>query len=91
MALYFCGETGCKGHHSFAATCSGTVAVVADYPALQPFIEAIGEEETQPMEPVEVETLPEKARGQSTPAIKAYNNKLNTALAPAWKQKAAQK
>ena len=91
MALYFCGESACKGHHSFAATCSGMVTVVADYPALQPFIEAIGEEETQPMQPVQVEDQPEKARGQSTPAIKAYNNKLKTALVPAGKAKAVHK
>ena len=87
MALYVCGELGCKGHHSFAATCSGSVALVADYPALQPFIEAIGEEETQPMLPVQLETQPEKAHGQSTAAIKAYNNKLKTASVPALKQK----
>ena len=91
MALYFCGENGCKGHHSFAATCSSTVVVVPDYPALQPFIEAIGEEETQPMEPVQVDAQPEKAHAQSTPAIKGYNNKLKTATMPAMKHKAAHK
>lgn len=87
MALYFCGEIGCKGHHSFAATCSSIVVVVPDYSALKPFIEAIGEEETQPMQPVQVEPEPEKARAQSTPAIKAYNNKLKTAVVPDVKHK----
>lgn len=83
MAMYYCGEAGCKGHHSFAANCSGSLSVVPDYPALLPFIQGLVEEETQPMQPVQAETQPEKARGQSIPAIKAYNNKLSATLTPA--------
>lgn len=79
MAIYFCGETGCKGHHTFSQDCASIVTAVQDYPALIPFIQAIGEDDTQPYEPVQVEAS-SKARGQLTPAMKAYNNKMSRVL-----------
>jgi hypothetical protein len=80
MSLYYCGESGCKGHHSFAETCSSIVKVVNDYAGLVPFIQGIVEEETQPFEPIQSEDAP-KARGQVTAEMKAYNNKMKAALA----------
>jgi len=87
MTMYYCGEKGCKGHHTFSENCSSIVKVVNDYPALLPFIQGIGEEETQPFEPIQSEPPPQKTRGQSTPAMKAYDNKMKTALTPAYKKK----
>jgi hypothetical protein len=86
MTRYFCGEKGCKGHHAFSESCASMVKVVHDLPVLLSFIQGIGEEETQPFEPILTEP-PQKARGQSTPAMKAYDNKMKTGLDPAYKQK----
>ncbi|MEO8610374.1 MAG: hypothetical protein ABI690_20935 [Chloroflexota bacterium] len=74
MSLYYCGESGCKGHHSFSETCSSVVKVVDDYAGLVPFIQGIGEEETQPFVPIKSNDA-DKARGQVTQEMKAYNNK----------------
>ena len=79
MSMYYCGETGCKGHHSFAETCSD-LKTVRDYPGLLPFIQGINEEETQPYQPVELEPVSRKAHGQSTAAMKVYDNKMKVAL-----------
>jgi hypothetical protein len=87
MTRYYCGEKGCKGHHAFSENCASVVRVVHDLPVLLSFIQGIGEEETQPFVPIRDEALPEKARGQSTPAMKAYDNKMKTSLDPAYKQK----
>ena len=77
MSLYYCGESGCKGHHSFSETCSSIVKVVDDYAGLVPFIQGqwIGEEETQPFVPIKTDDSA-KARGQVTQEMKAYNNKV---------------
>ena len=80
MAQYFCGEKGCKGHHTFSENCSSIVPLVADYPSLLPFIQGIAEEETQPYEPVTDDTV-QKTHGQSTPALKAYRNKMSAITA----------
>ena len=87
MSLYYCGENGCKGHHSFSETCSSVVKVVNEYAGLVPFIQGqwIGEEETQPFEPIQTEA--DKARGQVVPAMKAYNNKMKATLAVPHKAK----
>lgn len=39
--LYFCGESGCKGHKNFNETCSTVVATLAtgEFPALKPFLD----------------------------------------------------
>ena len=74
MSLYYCGESGCKGHHSFSETCSSIVKVVDDYAGLVPFIQGVVEEETQPFEPIKADDT-SKARGQVTQEMKAYKNK----------------
>ena len=74
MSLYYCGENGCKGHHSFSETCSSIVKVVDDYAGLVPFIQGVAEEETQPLEPVKTDDA-QKARGQVTQEMKVYKNK----------------
>lgn len=76
MSLYKCGESGCKGHHSFSETCADIVKEVRDYAGLMPFIQGIGEEETQPFEPIKGDDLPTaRARGTVTQEMKAYRNK----------------
>ena len=80
MSLYYCGESGCKGHHSFSETCSSIVKVVNDYAGLVPFIQGIAEEETQPIEPIKTEDTA-KARGQVTQEMRAYSNKMKAPLA----------
>ena len=85
MSLYYCGESGCKGHHSFSETCSSMVKVVNEYAGLVPFIQGVGEEETQPFEPIQPEA--DKARGQVVPAMKTYNNKMKATLTVAQKAK----
>jgi hypothetical protein len=77
MSLYYCGESGCKGHHSFSETCADIVKEVRDYAPLMPFIQGIGEEETQPFEPIKADDWPTatRARGTVTQEMKAYKNK----------------
>jgi hypothetical protein len=80
MALYYCGEKSCKGHQSFVQDCASLVKPVSDYPGLMPFIQGIGEEETQPYEPVKAEPEDVKARGQITQTMKSYDNKMKSRL-----------
>ena len=47
MALYLCGQPGCKGHHTFSENCSA--AVVPDYPALTAFQNLL---DSQPLAPI---------------------------------------
>ena len=85
MSLYYCGQSGCKGHHSFSETCADIVKVVNDYAGLVPFIQGIAEEETQPIEPVQPDA--DKARGKVTQEMKAYSNKMKTTIVVAQQAK----
>lgn len=67
MALYRCGQPGCRGHHTFSESCS--TAAIPDYPVLTAFEKLL---ESQPLSPVSADTPAPVAAPVKTRAYSAY-------------------